>query len=182
MASVNKVMIDVAILQKLYLIEMKSIPEVSKILNISMSTIRARLKDSGFLRSKGEALRIAAKQGKLGAHMRGVKRSFTPEWRYNLSTSLRRSAELRAKGTSVKKNGYVEYTRGPHKGRSVHVVAMEELIGRRLKGNEIVHHIDEIKTNNDLSNLKLMTRSEHASHHALENYPLRKRASNGKFE
>jgi hypothetical protein len=161
---------------------MKSIPEVSQILKISLSTIRLRLKEFGFLRSRKEGIRVAVKNGKFGNHMRGKKRVFSDEWKRNLSTSLRKSAELRARGTSIKPNGYVEYTRGPNKGRSVHAVAMEEHIGRRLLPNEVVHHIDDVKTNNDISNLKLMTRSEHASHHALENYPLRKKSKNGQFK
>ena len=182
MASVNKVIIDIDILRNLYLVEMKSIPEVSQTLKISISTIRLRLQEFGFLRSRKEGIRVAAKSGRLGNHLRGKKRNFTAEWRRNLSISLRKSGELRAKGTSIKPNGYVEYTRGPNKGRGVHVVVMEEHIGRGLYANEIVHHIDGIKTNNELSNLQLMSRSEHASHHALENYPFRKRSANGQFE
>lgn len=41
-------------------------------------------------------------------------------------------------------------------------------IGRRLNSDECVHHIDRDKTNNDLSNLQLMTYAEHAKLHAIE--------------
>lgn len=52
-------------------------------------------------------------------------------------------------------------------GRSVdeHRLAMERLIGRRLGQNEVVHHIDGDKSNNDLTNLVLMSRSDHARMH-----------------
>lgn len=41
----------------------------------------------------------------------------------------------------------------------------EDMIGRPLKPNEVVHHDDENKLNNDPSNLKVMTRSEHQKLH-----------------
>lgn len=59
---------------------------------------------------------------------------------------------------------------------------MEKIIGRRLFANEVVHHKDENKLNNDINNLQLMTRSEHAAHHAKINYTSRKRDIYGKFK
>ena len=50
-------------------------------------------------------------------------------------------------------------------GRHEHRVIMEKEIGRKLKSTEIVHHIDGNKRNNNISNLKLMTQSEHAKLH-----------------
>jgi len=43
---------------------------------------------------------------------------------------------------------------------------MEHYLGRRLKSNEIVHHKDEDKRNNDINNLELITRSEHGKLHS----------------
>ena len=54
------------------------------------------------------------------------------------------------------------------KTRRKHRIVMEEYIGRQLKSNEIVHHIDGNKRNNDISNLLLTTRSEHAIIHSKE--------------
>ena len=39
---------------------------------------------------------------------------------------------------------------------------MERHIGRPLRNDEHVHHLDGNKQNNDLANLKLMTSAEHA--------------------
>ena len=47
---------------------------------------------------------------------------------------------------------------------------MEQELGRRLNSNEIVHHENENKLDNDISNLKVMTRSEHARMHAKPPY------------
>jgi hypothetical protein len=50
-------------------------------------------------------------------------------------------------------------------GRHEHRVVMEQKLGRRLRRNEVVHHIDGDSWNNDPSNLELTTQSKHASHH-----------------
>lgn len=49
-----------------------------------------------------------------------------------------------------------------------HHYVMGEHIGRPLRDGECVHHIDRDRTNNNLSNLRLMTASDHAKLHAIE--------------
>lgn len=46
-----------------------------------------------------------------------------------------------------------------------HRVVMEELLGRKLSRDEDVHHIDDNKLNNDITNLKLIKSSEHHKQH-----------------
>jgi len=165
MASVNKVIIDFGRLRQLYVDELRSIPQVSKDLGVTQSTIRARLKECGLLRSRADAVRLARDQGRLGSGTRGKQRHFTAEWCARISESKRRAGDQAAAGVSAKKGGYVQITRGPNKGRGLHVVIKETEIGRRLLPSEVVHHDDENKHNNDPSNLVLMTRSAHARHH-----------------
>lgn len=155
-----------------------SISEVSKATGLSMSTIRLRLKKAGILRTRSEGIKNASKLGKMNSKYKGCKRVFTEEWKSNISKARTGSGV----GTSKKKNGYVVYTMGEHNGRLVHVVKIEKEIGRRLYSNECVHHIDEDKSNNERSNLKLMTRSEHARLHAIQNVKDRDRNSNGRFK
>ena len=50
----------------------------------------------------------------------------------------------------------------------VHRMIMEKHLNRPLSSDEVVHHIDGNKQNNDISNLKLMTRAEHMNHHRKE--------------
>lgn len=51
-----------------------------------------------------------------------------------------------------------------------HRLIIEKHIGRKLKSHEIVHHKDRNKVNNELDNLQIMTRSEHAKEHANEKF------------
>ena len=56
-------------------------------------------------------------------------------------------------------------------------ILMEKSLGRFLNDGEIVHHKDENTLNNDISNLQLMTATEHIKHHIIE----KKRKQNGQF-
>jgi hypothetical protein len=48
-----------------------------------------------------------------------------------------------------------------------HRLVMEQMLGRPLSSEEIVHHIDRNQGNNLPDNLQIMTQSEHAAmHHA----------------
>ena len=156
-----------------------SIPEVSKVTGIPLSTLRFRFKNAGILRSRGDALRLASEQGRLGLGLKGKKRPpRSAEWCKKIS----QAKKGRGKGLSKKPSGYVEITMGDNKGRSQHVVVIEEYVGRRLFANECVHHINGIRDDNRLENLELMTRSEHASHHAKENNDKRNRDNRGRYQ
>ena len=147
-----------------------------------MSSIRIALLKLGILRSRAEGVRNAAAFGKLGSGNRGKKDSISVEKRKVMTDGIRRHAEINSRGVSFKTNSYVEYTKGVNKFRSVHVVLMEEKINRKLLPNECVHHIDGNKHNNNIGNLQLMTKSEHARIHALENLPNRIRNEYGQFK
>src|SRR5688572_7077473 len=59
------------------------------------------------------------------------------------------------------------YRRLTVNGKTVkeHRVVMEQHLGRILSPEEIVHHRDEVRTNNTISNLEITTHVEHAKHH-----------------
>ena len=47
-----------------------------------------------------------------------------------------------------------------------HRLVMAKHLGRPLLRTEVVHHIDDVKTNNDISNLMLFkSQAEHIAHH-----------------
>lgn len=106
------------------------------------------------------------------------------ESNYVLFSPKERARVLRrhiAAGTSIK-NGRIEITVGENKFRKLHsVLAERHILGRRLLKNEVVHHIDGNPMNNDVSNLQVMMRSEHAAHHAKQFLDKRERNNHGQF-
>lgn len=61
--------------------------------------------------------------------------------------------------------GYAKSNALGTKDKRIHVLIMEQCLGRKLQTSECVHHIDKDKSNNKLSNLVLMTISEHHKLH-----------------
>lgn len=49
-----------------------------------------------------------------------------------------------------------------------HIVIAEGFLGRKLSGDEVVHHIDENPSNNEPSNLAVMTKDKHIALHKKE--------------
>lgn len=145
-----------------------SIPMINKKTGIPTSTIRNRLKRMGILRTRAEGIRLAFSDNRVPSKKGKARKPFSQEWKDNISKGRTTWGEANAKGVSLKPNGYFEYTRGEHKGRLVHVVKMEKRLGRRLKTDECVHHIDRNKQNNSVNNLALLTKSAHARLHQFE--------------
>lgn len=59
-----------------------------------------------------------------------------------------------------RKDGYYQITSGEHQGKLLHRLMYETAYGSIPKGF-IVHHIDGDKTNNEPSNLMLLSKSNH---------------------
>lgn len=73
-----------------------------------------------------------------------------------------------AEGFTVSQKGYKYVTdfSQKHKYKFEHRKIMEEHVQRPLTKEEVVHHIDGDKSNNNISNLYLTTAKEHAYAHA----------------
>lgn len=54
-----------------------------------------------------------------------------------------------------------------------HRFVMEQALGRKLTRAEVVHHENGVRTDNDLSNLAVLTHQEHSAHHN-QKHPLTK--------
>lgn len=173
--SVNKVILERYVCGE-------SISDLSTDTGIPRSTIRFALKREGLLRSRTDGVRRAAQQGKLGRP--GPRGPWPDEVRQRMSDAANLRWAGKAAGISRKASGYIQITQGEHKHRAVHVVLMESRLGRRLLPDEHVHHIDGDRSNNDINNLALVTRSGHARLHRREDKlsgKIRERDTNGRL-
>jgi hypothetical protein len=176
MSGVNKV-----ILISLYVKDKKSIPIISEEVGLSRSAVRYHLEKAGVLRSRSEGVRMAGNDGRLGSGTRGKTRKFSMKHKENISKSKLKWGEKNAKSLSIKPSGYVEITRGPRKGKAVHIVIMEAILGRPLNENEVVHHIDCNPSNNDPRNLRVMSKGGHLRLHRAMDITERQRDQLGRF-
>lgn len=66
------------------------------------------------------------------------------------------------------KRHFYKYKRTTINGKNtmVHRAVMEEFIGRKLKTDEIVHHINSDRLDNRIENLELMKKIDHLKMHA----------------
>ena len=86
-------------------------------------------------------------------HVAKIRAKITGELNYNWKGGASKTTE-----------GYIGLNYAG-KRQLEHRKIMELYLGRKLELFEVVHHIDGCRTNNDISNLEVMTRSEHAKQH-----------------
>ena len=94
-------------------------------------------------------------QYKHGIHNASAKGEHSPHWKGGVKRS---------------RNGALLIYMPDHPNASddyvfLHRLIMEDLIGRLLKPDELVHHIDKNSANNVPSNLQIVSASEHAKIH-----------------
>jgi len=116
-----------------------SLSEISTQFEWPISRVRTALLKAGLkLRTPQEAIILAAP--KISERLKGMRRG---PWSAERRTRFSRLKTGKGKGVTLKADGYVEITIGVNKGRTLHDIIMESIIGRPLASDEVVHHKDE---------------------------------------
>ena len=103
-------------------------------------------------RPRALAVRMAAKRGRMGRNAREYGlREKSPRWNG---------------GRFVNARGYIEIYTGGGGYRPEHRLVAEKMLGRPLRKGEVVHHKNEIRSDNRRCNLAVMTIAQHLKEHA----------------
>lgn len=101
-------------------------------------------------------------KGLCGLHAQRVRR-------YGDSSAITDEATRRANNRAAQLERVTEVKPTTYRklfGRHEHRAIAEQMMGRPLRRDEHVHHIDENKHNNRPDNLQVMSAKDHAAHHA----------------
>lgn len=66
-------------------------------------------------------------------------------------------------GVKKDSKGYLTITAGPQRGKRVHTLVAEAMLGRELEPDEDVHHKDKNKLNCDWRNMEVLGHKDHGA-------------------
>lgn len=164
-------MIEENILRKKYLDEQKSMNEIAKELNVAVGSVYNYIKKYNIQPRKYRTERSKQKISKANKGRKSVLKGT------HLSEERKEKLRIsKSKGIGKKElhNGYYriyfpDHPKSDARGWILeHTLIMECYIGRWIKDDEVVHHKNEIRTDNRIENLQLMTRKEHSKYHRLK--------------
>ena len=77
-------------------------------------------------------------------------------------------------GTYQDDEGYIRISAGPQRNKRVHQLIAEAKLGRKLKKDEVVHHVDGNKLNLDPANIQVLGQRDHNAVSAKQYWMLKK--------
>lgn len=176
--------IDEEILKKLYVDEQLAINKIAEKLGVSVGKVFNDIKKYG-IETRKTLTHVQRKA--ISDSLKG--KPSAAKGRHHSDKAKRKMSEAKKiHGSGHKKirdDGYValyypEYPKSNSEGYVMeHRFIMEQHIGRFLNDDEVVHHINHIRSDNRLSNLALMTVKEHMSLHMKERWEEKRRKKNG---
>ena len=175
----NKVVLDESLLRHLYIDQGKAINKIASELNVSVGKV------FNYLNKYGIETRKHLTENQKKAISNSNKGRVSPLKGKHLSEETRKkiSESHTLKGAGHKKtrqDGYIAlyYPSHPRSNKEgyimEHIYVMEQYIGRPLKSDEVVHHINHKRDDNRINNLQVMTFKEHCSLHMRERWANKK--------
>lgn len=172
-------------LYEMYVIRGKPMHEISSDLKISIGSVYNYLKKYEIpIKTKSEAFAKLKEKGweypesaREAISRKHTGRIVSEETKQKMSKAKKQGGIGHKK---VRSDGYVAVYFPDHPKSSKdgyvmeHDLVMECLIGRYLRDDEVVHHINFRRSDNRKENLKLMTFKEHAGYHMTLRHKLKK--------
>ena len=160
-----------------------STTQISAATGISLATVWRRLNAAGVMRNPRQSVLLAISQGRAAAKLRGRGSFMSADGEARFREASKAAKLGKGRGWRITSQGYVQFTMGEHAERPVHRVIVEQDIGRSLREEEVVHHVDGDRQNNSLDNLLIMTASQHAALHRRQENSVapRRRNPNGTY-
>lgn len=155
---------------RLYVSEGKTMKAISLELGIAVGKIHRLIHEFGIKARTLSDYEITDKQReagrRAGASKKGKTMSVEQRLKISESKKIHKPGHIKHRSDGYRALYYPDYPRSNKEGYVMeHIYIMEQHIGRPLKESECVHHINFIRDDNRIENLKLMTISEHMSYH-----------------
>ena len=142
-------------------------PQIAALFGCAVNSVRSRLERNGI------EIRRPQDYPKSEAQLAQAADNLSKRWAGHQKPEFKPKKE--PKGRYVSHRGYVLCRRPNHPRANSrgyvpeHTLVMEASIGRFLKEDEVVHHINRDRGDNRLENLQLMTKTAHCQMHGREN-------------